>query len=226
MHPPLQCVLFDLDGTLLDTAPDLIGTLNELRHEHGLADASYEKLRPFVSRGARAIVKQGFGIDDHHPDLPALHKRFLAIYQTRLCTVTRFFDGTDAILQQLESHRIPWGIVTNKQQHLTHPLLEEIGLAKRAACVVCGDTLPQRKPDPEPILYACQLLHAHPANTAYIGDAANDIQAGTAANVRTVLASYGYVDAETEALAHKADGNILHPSELWQLLNQWFLIHE
>jgi 2-phosphoglycolate phosphatase len=186
-------VLFDLDGTLLDTAPDMGGALNELLVEHGAQPLPAALIRPWVSNGAAALVRLGFGAVD-----PVRHEhlrlRFLELYARRLAYETRLFPGGDALLTALESAGVPWGIVTNKPGWLTDPLLESLGLAARAGVVISGDTLPEKKPHPAPLWLAAERLAVAPAAIAYLGDAERDMVAARAAGMRAVAATWGYID--------------------------------
>ncbi len=189
----IRGVLFDLDGTLLDTAPDMGGALNELLAEHGASPLPATLIRPWVSNGAAALVRLGFG--DLEPERhEELRVRFLDLYAGRLARETRLFPGGDMLLDALEAARIPWGIVTNKPGWLTDPLLDALGLAARASVVVSGDTLPEKKPHPAPLWLAAERLAVAPAAIAYLGDAERDMVAARAAGMRAVAATWGYID--------------------------------
>ncbi len=186
----LDAVLFDLDGTLLDTAPDLISALDELARELGMALPSGD-LRPCVSFGTPALLGAlGFGRD--HPEFPTLRQRYLAIYEANLCRYTQFFEGVNALLDELAERAMPWGIVTNKPGSLTERLLAALEL--HPACCVSGDTLRYSKPHPAPLLRAANLLGANPLRCIYVGDIHNDILAAQAAGMRPLVAAYGYGD--------------------------------
>jgi phosphoglycolate phosphatase len=186
-------VLFDLDGTLLDTAPDMGGALNEMRLSAGLAPLPAASIRPWVSHGAAALVRLGFG-DCPPPVFETLRLRFLEVYAARLARETTLFEGGDALLEALEDARVPWGIVTNKPGWLTEPLLEALGLRARAAVVVSGDTLPEKKPHPAPLLHAAARIDRAPDRCIYVGDAERDMVAARAAGMPAVLAAFGYID--------------------------------
>ena len=193
MERSIQCVLFDLDGTLLDTAPDMGGALNELRAEHALPALDAATIRPRVSNGAAALVRLGFGEQLPEARFEQLRRRFLDLYAARLDHETRLFDGAAELLERLERERVPWGIVTNKPGWLTDPLLRSLGLDTRAASVVSGDTLATRKPDPEPLHHAARQIGVTNSRCVYVGDAERDMTAARAAGMRAVFASYGYV---------------------------------
>lgn len=194
---PLAAVLLDLDGTLLDTAPDLARALNTLRGEQQLSPLPFEHIRPQVSNGANAVVRVGFpGADAQQFEL--LRTRFLELYRAQLVVETRLFPGFDQVLSQLEAHRVPWGIVTNKPRWLTEPLLQQLGLLERAGCVLSGDSLAVRKPDPLPLLTAARQLNVEPARCLYLGDALRDMQAARAAGMVALGARFGYIGAHDE----------------------------
>jgi phosphoglycolate phosphatase len=186
-------VLFDLDGTLLDTAPDMGGALNELLAEHGEPALPAGIIRPWVSNGAAALVRLGFA--DADPDRhERLRLRFLELYSRRLARESRLFPGGEELLDALEAAGLRWGIVTNKPGWLTDPLLDALGLAARAGVVVSGDTLPETKPHPAPLRFAAERIAVAPAAIAYLGDAERDMIAARAAGMRAVAATWGYID--------------------------------
>ena len=206
-------VLFDLDGTLLDTAPDMAGALNELRIAEGLEPLPFDALRPHVSHGSVRLVSVGFGLDEG-AEHERLRLRFLDIYRARLASATRPFDGIERVLGAIEAAGLAWGVVTNKPGWLTEPLLEELDLRGRCGCVVSGDTLPVRKPHPRPLLHAAETLGLAPAECTYVGDAERDVQAGRAAGMRTLVAGFGYLGADDRPAAWGADGILASPLEL------------
>jgi len=213
MAPTLRAVLFDLDGTLLDTAPDMAGALNALRHEHSLAPLPYEVLRSVVSHGAARVVKTGFA--DADPDAQLrLQQRFLEIYRGALSRGTRLFPGMDVVLETLAGWRIKSGIVTNKPAWLTDPLLAELGLRARFACVVSGDTVAERKPHPLPLLHAAALAEVNPGECIYVGDAERDVQAAHSAAMPALVANYGYLRADEDPAAWGGDGYLNRPLDL------------
>ena len=209
----LRAVLFDLDGTLLDTAPDMIGALNALRAENQLAELPAARVRPAVSHGSPRLVQLGFP-DAINERFVALQRRFLEIYAARLSAETRLFEGMDRVLEQLASRRLAVGIVTNKPAHLTEPLLANLGLRGRFACVVSGDSLPERKPHPLPMLHAAALAGAAPEECLYVGDAERDVQAAHAAGMQALVATYGYLGEDEDWRVWGADGFIERPLDL------------
>jgi N-acetyl-D-muramate 6-phosphate phosphatase len=211
--PPLRAVLLDLDGTLLDTAPDITLALNALRAEHALAPLALQQVREHVSHGSSAVVRVGFAEADAAA-FETLRTRFLELYRTRLVVQTRLFSGFATVLDALDLHAIPWGIVTNKPGWLTVPLLAGVGLGGRARCVVSGDSLPVRKPDPLPLLSAAQQLQAAPADCLYLGDALRDAQAARAAGMVGLGARYGYIGAHEPLEDWPVSGWIDTPGEL------------
>lgn len=203
---PVRAVLFDLDGTLLDTAPDMVGAMNTLRAEQGLPPLDFETARAQVSHGSNGLMRVGFPAALGE-EFDRLRDRFLALYRERLADETDLFPGGAAMLEHLENASLPWGIVTNKPGWLAEPLLAELGLDRRMACLVSGDTLPVRKPHPQPLLHAAETIGVAPGACAYVGDALRDIEAARAAGMRAVVASFGYVSA--------ADEHHLWPAEAW-----------
>lgn len=186
-------VLFDLDGTLLDSAPDLYAALCAVCTEQDLPHPPYAPVREVVSRGARAVLRRGIeGADEAR--IESLVPRFLERYADIMGADSHPFGGVPALLDALESARLPWGIVTNKAAFLAEPLLERLGLAARSAATVCGDTLPQRKPDPAPVLLACDRAGMDPARAVFVGDDRRDVEAGRAAGLFTVAVTWGYLD--------------------------------
>lgn len=220
MSGTIRCVLFDLDGTLVDTAPDMADALNALRAEQGLPALPFTDLRPVVSMGARGLLHAGMGLDPEDPDYASLRERFLAIYQTRLCRESRLFGGMDSVLAGIETRGLRWGVVTNKPGWLSEPLLTQLGLERRACCIVSGDSAARAKPHPDPLFLACRLSDFKPAHCVYVGDAGRDIEAGQAAGMRTVAAAYGYIPAGDAAAAWGADAVIEQPLTLLEWLSE------
>lgn len=214
-----RALLLDLDGTLLDTAPDMVAALNRLRAEEGLDALPFETLRPQVSHGALGLVRRGFLEDPQHDlHLERRRRRFLALYAARLSEHTQLFEGMAAVLACVEAAGLPWGIVTNKPGALTAPLLQALELSTRAACVVSGDTLGVRKPHPEPLQHAARLIGCEPERCLYVGDAERDIVAGRAAGMTTVAATFGYLAADEDARQWGPDHLIDHPLALLPLV--------
>jgi len=215
-----DAVLFDLDGTLADTAPDLGSALNRLRGEEGLVDVAFERLRQVASNGVRGLLEIGFDLTPEHDRYARLAQRFLDLYMTGLCVDTVLFDGVADLLGDLEARGIPWGIVTNKQQRFTLPLVADLGLARRAACIVSGDTAARAKPHPDPLLLASKLLDVRPERCMYVGDDIRDIQAGRAAGMTTVAAAYGYLGCSQPISAWGADALVDSPRELLRIVDR------
>jgi N-acetyl-D-muramate 6-phosphate phosphatase len=210
----IRTILFDLDGTLADTAPDLAHTLNLLLQEEGRATLPYDIIRPEVSHGSPALVKLGFGLTREDTDYIRIRDRLLEIYVDNLCRETRLFPGMRELLSALHERGLHWGIVTNKPAFLTEPLVERLGLTKRAACVVSGDTTNNRKPHPEPMHHACELTGSRPDECVYVGDAERDIRAGKDAGMRALVALFGYIGENETPDTWGADGMVKSPMEI------------
>lgn len=207
-------ILFDLDGTLIDSAPDLGGALNAMRVRRGLAALPLAQLRPFASHGAKGLLWAGFGMEDSHPDYLTMRAEFLDDYEQHATDTTQLFDGVPELLDALEQKQVVWGIITNKYQRFTTPVVQALGLDKRAHVIVCGDTTPYSKPHPEPLLYAAHQIACAPKGLVYIGDDQRDIQAARAANyVLAIAAGYGYAD-KIKIPHWQADMCIQSPAEL------------
>lgn len=215
----LEAVLFDLDGTLLDTAPDMIGALNDMLRADARGPVDYERARAQVSNGALALIDFAYTNVAEHARLE-LRDRFLEIYALRVAQDTVLFPGMADILEELEAAGIPWGIVTNKPATLTDALLTALELRHRCACVVSGDTLARRKPHPDPLLHAARHIGVTSAAAMYIGDATRDIEAGKAAGMVTVAAAYGYVAPGEQPHDWDADFAIKAPDDLRPVLQQ------
>lgn len=213
-------VLFDLDGTLLDTAPDFVRCLNQLRGELALAPLPDETLRRSVSNGARAMIEAGFGLTPEDADYTARHSAFLDLYEAGIAEETRLFPGMAEVLAWLEARSLPWGVVTNKPERFTLPLLAALALDDRCAVVVCPDHVAQRKPHPESMYLACRQLGAEPRNSVYVGDHLRDIDAGRNAGMTTIAARYGYIDDPAEVASWKADHVVDSATELLALLQR------
>lgn len=212
----IEGALFDLDGTLLDSAPDLYAALVEQCAEEGVPPPPYMAVRAVVSRGARAVLRCAFA-GRGEPDVEILTPRYLEIYQRVMGQQTSAFEGVDPLIERIATEGMRWGIVTNKAAFLTEELLLRIGWAGRADAVVCGDTLPVKKPDPAPVLLACSRAGITPTRGLFVGDDRRDIQAGAAAGMFTVAVTWGYLDGG-DPHAWGADAVVDHPSELARLL--------
>ena len=213
----LKAVFFDLDGTLVDTAPDMVSVLHALQQDRGMEPLAYDIGRSNVSNGAMGLLRVAFpdeNLERHGP----LMTEFLDRYAEQLCVRTTVFAGLEPLLERLEAASRPWGVVTNKPSHLTEPLLAQLQLTERIACAVSGDTLPQRKPDPAPLLHACELAGVRPEESMYIGDANRDIEAGRRAGMVTVAAAYGYITADDDASRWGADVVAADTVELAQIV--------
>lgn len=213
-----RAALFDLDGTLADTAPDLVAAVNKMRRDRGLALVPAKQLRPLASAGARGLIGGAFGIAPDHREFAPMREEFLANYEADLCIETTLFPGIAELLDALDSRGVQWGIVTNKVGRLTMPLVEQLGLAARAGCVVSGDTTPHSKPHPAPLLHAAQALALPPEQIVYVGDDLRDVQAGFAAGMATVAAAYGYCGADLPPALWHAQHIVDSPRELQRLL--------
>ena len=214
MNTGIHSVLFDLDGTLLDTAQDLANALNAVLQNNRQATLPFEQIRPVVSHGGQALIQHGFNIGPDHPEFGTLKKQLLDYYQSHIAEHTTLFPGMDEVLKRIERRGLKWGVVTNKPTWLTEPLLDAMDLSRRAAAVVCGDTLNERKPHPAPLLHACSIIGCKPDSCLYIGDAERDIKAGHQAGMSTLVALFGYLMAEDEPEAWGATALIEHPSDI------------
>jgi len=209
-----EAVLFDLDGTVADTAPDLGGALNRLLQEQGREPLPMERLRPHVSSGARGLIGAGLGITPADTVYADLQQRFLAIYQDSLCVDTRLFEGMAEHLDELDARGIPWGIVTNKSQRFAIPLMEGLGLRQRSVCIVCGDSTQRAKPHAHPMRLASAVLGIASADCLYVGDDERDVISGRAAGMRTVVAAWGYLGDGKPPAAWGADAIAAAPREI------------
>ncbi len=219
MTQPPTTLLFDLDGTLIDSAPDLAGAVNDLRALHDLPPLPTAELRPMVGSGARGMVGVAFGIGPEGAGYAALRDAFLAAYSARLLRLTRVFDAVAPLLDRLDSAGMRWGIVTNKAMRYTAPIVEGLGLAARAAVVIAGDTTAHAKPHPLPLLEAARRMGVAPAGCAYVGDDHRDIVAGRAAGMATLAAAWGYLGAGEPVQAWGADRVLQSPDQLLQWLD-------
>ncbi len=211
---PIKAVLFDLDGTLIDTAPDFIRIIKAMCRENNHPIPSDEAIREQVSAGARAMVKLMYGqkmaqVVDNDPQLLAYRQEFLDAYEADICIDSRLFEGLDELLHDLENQTIAWGIVTNKPRYLAENLLDCLNLTQRCAVLVCPEDVKNPKPDPEPMFLACKNLNIKPENCVYVGDHIRDIQAGNNAGMLTILAGYGYIPPEDKADLTTWDADVM-----------------
>jgi 2-phosphoglycolate phosphatase len=211
---PINAVLFDLDGTLVDSAPDLAGAANELRQSHGLPALAFESLRPMVGSGARGMLNAAFGIGPDDPRFDPLRTDFLGRYEARILRETRVFAHMEPVLLALERQGLPWGIVTNKIGRFSVPLVEGLGLMSRCAVLISGDTTAHTKPHPQPLLEAARRLGLPPRRCIYVGDDRRDVEAGRGAGMPTLAAAWGYLGLDESADDWNADAVIAHPEEL------------
>lgn len=214
----IRAVLFDLDGTLVDTAPDLGYALNLQRARHGLPPLADDIIRPQASHGARGLLQAGFDLLPDNPRFAHMRDEFLQLYAANICRHSQPFPGILDLLAELESRQIKWGVVTNKPACFTEPLMSILDLAERAACIISGDTCPHPKPHPAPMLAAADLCNAAPAQCLYLGDAERDIQAANAAAMPALVAAWGYLDATDAPHTWGAHAQIRHPIETLDFL--------
>lgn len=215
----IRAVLFDLDGTLADTAPDLAGALNRLLAEHGRPAVPLEPARRLASSGARGLIKAGFNLDPSHDEYAGLQTRFLDLYEQAVCVETKMFPDMDVLLANLESRGLSWGIVTNKAARFTIPLVAALGLDQRAACVVSGDTASRPKPAPDSLLHAADEIGVSAKSCLYVGDDLRDIQAARAAGMPVLAAAYGYLGDGERPEHWGADALIQSPLEVLNFLD-------
>jgi phosphoglycolate phosphatase len=218
MSDRFEAVLFDLDGTLIDSAPDLAGAANELREAHGLPALPYESFRPMVGAGARGMIGVAFDVGPTHASFAELRDDFLRRYEQRMTRQTRVFEAVVPVLEALERRHTKWGIVTNKAMRFTDPLVRSLGLHPRAAAVISGDTTPHSKPHPEPLLEAARRVGLAPSQCIYVGDDLRDVQAGHAAGMATAVAGWGYLGLGEPIESWGAEFIVRQPAELLNLL--------
>ena len=216
----ITTILFDLDGTLLDTAPDMAFALNKLRAANHLPDLPLSIIRPHVGYGSKALLNVGFDVNENDPRYPSLLEAFFNLYQTHLADSTQLFAGMENVLNHLDNLSMPWGIVTNKPERFTLDILKKLNLLERTACVICGDSLAKRKPDPDPILHACELIQQEPMKCLYVGDTEIDVIASKAAGTQSLVALYGYIGTEEDPAKWQADGYVHSPHEIIHYLQQ------
>lgn len=210
----IEAVLFDLDGTFADTAPDLGAALNHVRGQHHLPPLPLATIRPQASHGSAGLLRLGFNIEPDAAQFPALRDAFLTYYSAHICDYTRLFAGMAELVATLEQRGLPWGIVTNKPHRFTLPLMQALGYAERAACLISGDTCARAKPYPDPLLEASTVLGIAPQRCLYLGDDKRDMEAAQAAGMRGIIARYGYIDAQTNPDEWHATGDADSPLAL------------
>lgn len=211
-QPGIRAVLFDLDGTLADTAPDMARTVNAMREARRLPPVPLAQVRPHVSKGARGMIGAAFGVTPEHAEFAALREEFLAVYADNLCVDTRLFPEMEELLGLLEGRGIAWGVVTNKFEHLARSVIDGLGLASRTAVLVGGDTCARAKPFPDPLLHAAERLALSPAAVLYVGDDERDVQAARAAGMPVLAAGYGYLGDGPEPSRWGADAVVDSPA--------------
>ena len=215
----LRAVLFDMDGTLLDTAPDFIAICQAMRAERGLAPIADKLIRDEISGGARAMVAATFSMDPESPGFEALRLEFLERYQRDCAVHSKLFDGMAELLADIEKAHLVWGVVTNKPVRFAQPIMEQLGLAERSALLICPDHVTHSKPDPEPLILACKMLNLDPASVLFVGDDLRDIESGRDAGTKTAAVRYGYIHPHDNADHWGADVVVDHPGELRQVLD-------
>lgn len=213
-----RAVLFDLDGTFADTAPDLGRAVNSMRTARGLDSVPLSETRRVTSLGARGLLGVGFGMTPDHPDYAAMRDEFLQIYENNLCCDTCLFPGIAELVDHLEAQKLPWGIVTNKAERFALPLMQQLGYSTRAACIIGGDTTGHMKPHPEPLLAAARILGRSPSKCIYVGDDERDILAGKAAGMGTVAVRFGYLNG-SDPDTWGADYVVNSPAEILSAIN-------
>lgn len=216
----LKAVLFDMDGTLLDTAPDFIAVCQAMLKAHGRAPIDDKRIQDVVSGGARAMVAATFDMDPEAPGFETLRQEFLDRYQEHCAVFTRPYDGMPELLASIEQSRLIWGVVTNKPIRFAAPIMQQLGLAERSAVLVCPDHVKHSKPDPEMLLLACSQLKVDPSEVLFIGDDLRDIESGRAAGTKTAAVRYGYIHPDDNPAHWGADVIVNHPSELLAVLDR------
>ncbi len=216
----IEAVLFDLDGTFADTAPDLAAALNHVRASRNLPPLPLATLRPQASHGSAGLLKTGMNVTPDAPDFPVLRDLFLDYYTQHICEGTRLFTGMTELIDALEQRGICWGIVTNKPHRFTLPLMQALGMASRASCLISGDTCAHAKPHPAPMRKACETIQVTPENCLYLGDDKRDMDAANAVSMRGIIARYGYVSDDVSVENWQAYGSVDAPLELLDFLTQ------
>ena len=214
----MSVILFDLDGTLVDTAHDLGAALNIQLERHGKPALPHEVIRPVASHGSRGLLELGFKLSPADNNFLAMRDEYLAIYEDVLTHSPELFDGMSEVLETIEANGLNWGIVTNKPKRFTAPIMRSMQLDKRAACIISGDDAPRPKPYPDTLLMACSIMNTQAKNCIYIGDAARDIEAGQAAGMRTAVALYGYLSEMDDPVNWGADFMVEQPADILKLM--------
>lgn len=220
MWTQIRAVLFDLDGTLIDSAPDLGAAADKMRTDRGLLSLPYESYRPMAGAGARGMLGVGFGLTPESPEFPAMREEFFQNYERCMTQRTYAFEGVAELIASLQAASMAWGVVTNKSMRFTDPLTRQMPLFASAGAIVSGDTTPHAKPHPAPLLEAAARMGLSPQHCIYVGDDERDIIAGKAAGMKTVAACYGYLGESSETAHWQADAQINSPMELLKLLGK------
>lgn len=215
-------VLFDLDGTLIDTAPDFHFVINQQLRMHQRDEVSYEYLRRYASNGARAMISAAFGPQEDQPGFDQLHQEMLNLYLQHICVRSAPFPGITGLLSWFGEQQIPWGIVTNKPERFTTPLMQALNLTPASSSTICPDQVQEKKPHPESLLLACREIGVDPADCIYVGDHQRDIEAGRRAGMTTIAASYGYIDDDENLADWQSDHRVDHAGEIQPLLEQLY----
>ncbi len=215
-----DAILFDLDGTLLDTARDLINAVNIIRKEDSLAPIPMHTLRPWVSQGGLQLISKAYGLSPDSDEADVLWRRYLIAYESNISQYSRLFDGMDEILKELETMSIPWGIVTNKPTYLTDRLLRNLGMRNRPACMICSDSASRPKPWPDPVWMACRTIGVSTKKTLMIGDDKRDVMAARSAGADAVAAAWGYIQSDDDPTLWGASAVLSHPSALWDWISE------
>ncbi|WP_219063893.1 N-acetylmuramic acid 6-phosphate phosphatase MupP [Pseudomonas sp. UMAB-08] len=215
----LRAVLFDMDGTLLDTAPDFIAICQSMLADRGLASVSDKLIRDEISGGARAMVAATFALSPTEPEFEALRLEFLERYQVNCAVHSTLFDGMAELLVDIEKANLIWGVVTNKPVRFAQPIMEQLGLAERSAILICPDHVTHSKPHPEPLILACSMLNLDPASVLFVGDDLRDIESGRDAGTKTAAVRYGYIHPDDNPDHWGADVVVDHPLDLRKVLN-------
>lgn len=210
----LSCVLFDLDGTLLNTATDLTTALNKALAHFNYPEVPADSITPYISYGAAAMIERALEQDVSDVIKADILVWLLDYYENHIADFTQMYNGMPELLMTLEAENIPWGVITNKRERMTHPLMQALDLTRRSACIICGDTTAYSKPHPEPMLTACRQIQVIPEECLYIGDAQHDITAGKAANMKTLAATWGYLKPDDKPQDWGADARIHHPNQI------------